>query len=48
MENQYSIRSRNPQSEMSALLLPLAGDATVRGTTTRLDSVNLACQKWNV
>jgi hypothetical protein len=41
---------------MSALLLKRAGDATVRGTTTRdggqafsaLDSVNLACQKRNV
>jgi hypothetical protein len=38
---------------MSALLLKLAGDATVRGTTTHdgiqaFDSVNLACQKWNV
>jgi hypothetical protein len=41
---------------MSALLLKLAGAATVRGTTTRdggrrfsaFDSVNLACQKRNV
>ncbi len=41
---------------MSALLLKLAGAATVRGTTTHdgiqafsaLDSVNLACQKRNV
>jgi hypothetical protein len=57
MENQYQHSiTKSPKSEMSALLLPLAGDATVRGTTTRdggqvfsvLDSVNLACQKWNV
>jgi hypothetical protein len=41
---------------MSALLLKLAGDATVRGTTTHdgiqafsaFVSVNLACQKRNV
>ena len=42
--------------KMSALLRKLAGDATVRGTTTHdgiqafwaFDSVNLACQKRNV
>ena len=53
-ENQYSIRCQiPPHIKMSALLLKLAGDATVRGTTTHdgiqvfsaLDSVNLACQK---
>ena len=56
-ENHYSIRCQIPHHiKMSALLLKLAGDATVRGTTTHdgiqvfsaLDSVNLACRKWNV